>query len=74
MNESLDWHGVAMVEFWIDSRDGKPKLMEINPRFWGTDYDVLSLRDPMPALGAILEGMKSMTSKERRSHAFDRGW
>ena len=140
--EALDWHGVAMVEFRIDSRDGKPKLMEINPRFWGslplaiyagvdfpyllykmamdgdvepvfeyktgvkvrwlllgdilwylglgvqnklkelpaflrfwgTGYDVLSLRDPMPALGAIIEGLKSMTSKERRSHAFDRGW
>jgi len=140
--EALDWHGVAMVEFRVDQRDGKPKLMEINPRFWGSlqlaissgvdfpyllykmvmdgdvepvfeyktgvkvrwlllgdilwflgiqnsnklkalpeflkfrgmGYDVLSFRDPMPALGAILEGMKSMTLKERRKHAFDRGW
>jgi len=131
-----------MVEFRIDPRDGKPKLMEINPRFWGSlqlaiysgvdfpyllykmaidgdvepvfeyktgikvrwlllgdilrflgiqnsnklkalpeflkfrgmGYDVLSLRDPMPALGAVLEGLKSMTLKERRNHAFDRGW
>ena len=140
--EALDWHGVAMVEFRVDQRDGKPKLMEINPRFWGSlqlaissgvdfpyllykmamdgdvepvfeyktgvkvrwlllgdilwflgiqnsnklkalpeflkfrgmRYDVLSFRDPMPALGAILEGIKSMTLKERRNHAFDRGW
>lgn len=32
----LDWQGVAMVEFRIDGRDGEPKLMEINPRFWGS--------------------------------------
>ena len=138
--EELNWHGVAMVEFRVDPRDGKPKLMEINPRFWGslqlaiysgvdfphllykmaidgdvehvfeyktgvkarwlllgdilwflgasnklkalpeflkfrgTGYDVLSFSDPMPALGAILEGLKSLTLKERRNHAFDRGW
>jgi len=33
---ALGWYGVAMVEFRIDSRDKKPKLMEINPRFWGS--------------------------------------
>ena len=32
----LGWQGVAMVEFRIDPRDGIPKLMEINPRFWGS--------------------------------------
>ena len=25
-----------MVEFKVDPRDNKPKLMEINPRFWGS--------------------------------------
>ena len=138
--KALDWHGVAMVEFRVDPRDGEPKLMEINPRFWGSlqlaiysgvdfpyllykmaidgdvepmfeyktgvkvrwlllgdilwflgasnklkalpeflkfrgmGYDVLSLSDPMPAFGVILEGLKSLMLKERRSHAFDRGW
>lgn len=33
---SLSWHGVAMVEFKQDERDGLPKLMEINGRFWGS--------------------------------------
>jgi predicted ATP-grasp superfamily ATP-dependent carboligase len=33
---ALQWFGVAMVEFKIDPRDGRPKLMEINPRFWGS--------------------------------------
>jgi predicted ATP-grasp superfamily ATP-dependent carboligase len=32
----LNWYGVAMVEFKVDPRDGKSKLMEINPRFWGS--------------------------------------
>jgi predicted ATP-grasp superfamily ATP-dependent carboligase len=32
----LDWVGVGMVEFKVDPRDGIPKLMEINPRFWGS--------------------------------------
>jgi len=34
--KKLDWFGVAMVEFKLDPRDGIPKLMEINPRFWGS--------------------------------------
>jgi predicted ATP-grasp superfamily ATP-dependent carboligase len=32
----LRWHGPAQVEFKVDARDGTPKLMEINGRFWGT--------------------------------------
>ena len=34
--KGLRWNGVAMVEFKIDKRDNLPKLMEINPRFWGS--------------------------------------
>lgn len=34
--KAMKWEGVAMVEFRTDPRDGKPKLMEINPRFWGS--------------------------------------
>ncbi len=34
--ESLQWHGVAMVELKKDNRDGIFKLMEINPKFWGS--------------------------------------
>ncbi len=33
---ALNWNGVAMVEYKIDQRDGLPKLMEINGRFWGS--------------------------------------
>ncbi len=34
--KALDWVGVAMVEFKVDPRDGEPKLLEVNPRFWGS--------------------------------------
>ena len=34
--QHLKWFGVAMVEFKTDPRDGLPRLMEINPRFWGS--------------------------------------
>lgn len=36
MLDALHWHGVAMVEFRRDSRDGEYKLMEVNPKFWGS--------------------------------------
>lgn len=32
----LQWRGIAMVEWKIHPADGKPRLMEINPRFWGS--------------------------------------
>lgn len=34
--KALDWHGIAEIEFRLDPRDNVPKLMEINPRFWGS--------------------------------------
>ncbi|NDY43511.1 ATP-grasp domain-containing protein [Dissulfurirhabdus thermomarina] len=32
----LDFTGVAMVEFKVDPRDGRPVILEVNPRFWGS--------------------------------------
>ncbi|MGC9435721.1 MAG: ATP-grasp domain-containing protein [Methanomicrobiales archaeon] len=34
--DSLNWHGVAMVEFKKDEKTGNFVLMEINPKFWGS--------------------------------------
>jgi len=34
--KAIQWSGVAMVEFKIDPRDDQPKLMEVNPRWWGS--------------------------------------
>jgi predicted ATP-grasp superfamily ATP-dependent carboligase len=32
----LPWRGIVELEFMIDPRDGLPKFMEINPRFWNS--------------------------------------
>lgn len=32
--ESLDWHGVACIEYMEDANTGEFKLTEINPRMW----------------------------------------
>jgi predicted ATP-grasp superfamily ATP-dependent carboligase len=34
--ESLDWQGPAQVEFKRDARDGRWRLIEVNPKLWGT--------------------------------------
>lgn len=34
--EALSWRGVAMVEWKRHPHTGKPALIEINPRFWGS--------------------------------------
>ncbi len=34
--EGLNWQGVAMVEFKKDIINGTYKLMEINPKYWGS--------------------------------------
>ena len=32
--EALGYHGIAQTEFRFDERDGRLKLMEVNPRLW----------------------------------------
>jgi predicted ATP-grasp superfamily ATP-dependent carboligase len=56
--KALNWHGAAMVEFKKDSRDGTYKLMEINPKFWGSlDLSIASGVDfPYLAVLMALEG------------------
>jgi predicted ATP-grasp superfamily ATP-dependent carboligase len=34
--KSLRWSGVAMVEFRIDKNTGQPRVLEVNPRLWGS--------------------------------------
>ena len=34
--QRVKWHGVAMVEFKVDTATERPLLMEINGRFWGS--------------------------------------
>jgi predicted ATP-grasp superfamily ATP-dependent carboligase len=68
---ALGWHGVAMAEFKRDDRDGEYKLIEINPKFWGSlDLAVaagvdfpwlasrLALGDDLPAVSEYEVGLR----------------
>lgn len=68
----LNWSGVAMAEFKWDRRDNRPKLIEINPRFWGSlqlaissgvDFPLLLFRlavgEPIQAPTHYTIGLKS---------------
>lgn len=68
----LRWNGIAMVEFKRDARDGIPKLMEINGRFWGSlqlaidagvDFPGLLIRmlddNAVPAVTGYRTGVRS---------------
>lgn len=47
---SIHWFGVAMVEFKVDPRDGVPKLMEVNPKLWGSISLAIASGVDFPAL------------------------
>lgn len=59
---TIGFHGVAMVEFKLDAEENRPKLIEVNARFWGSlnlairagvDFPFLLYR---LALGESVEG------------------
>ncbi len=47
--DSAQWHGVAMVEFRVDE-EGRPWLMEVNTRFWGSLQLAVDAGVDFPAL------------------------
>lgn len=55
--DEIGWQGVAMVEFKRDLRDGAPKLMEINGRFWGSLQLAIDAGVDFPAL--LLETVRA---------------
>lgn len=58
----LRWHGVAMAEFKVDERDGLPRLMEINGRFWGSLQLAVDAGVDFPSiLVALAEGRVPVT-------------
>jgi len=36
--DRVQWNGVMLMDFKIDDHSGEPKLLEVNPRFWGTTW------------------------------------
>lgn len=48
--KSLNLWGISELDFVIDERDEKPKLLEINPRFWGSVQCAISAGVDFPVL------------------------
>jgi len=66
--KSLNFVGIADIDLVIDARDNQPKLMEINPRFWGSLQAAINAGVDFPSLlnTMLLEGdiEKSLSYKK----------
>jgi predicted ATP-grasp superfamily ATP-dependent carboligase len=65
--DHLNWHGPAMVETKLDPRDNQYKLIEINPKFWGTlDLSIqCGVNFPEIALEIALNGKPRQTIEDK---------
>jgi predicted ATP-grasp superfamily ATP-dependent carboligase len=76
---SLRWSGPAMIEFKRDPRDGRYKLIELNPKFWGTLDLSLKVGIDFPglavdlALGRTVERDRPYPEGVRYVFLFERG-
>lgn len=46
--EKIKWDGILEFDFKLDSRDGVAKLLEINPKIWGTTWLTVQAGFNMP--------------------------
>ncbi len=61
---------------WFASASDRRAHARSYLRFIGRDitYAILSFRDPLPAIGAVLQSFRFLSSKEKRRFTFRRGW
>ena len=64
--DSLNWHGVAMVEFKRQRLSGELYLMEVNPKFWGS-HD-LAIASGIDFSKAIIDLSKNTISGDCRNY------
>lgn len=65
--EGMKWNGIAMVEFKLDSA-GRPRLMELNPKFWGTLDLSIQAGVNFPLLACLMvTGQEVLPSRYRRN-------
>lgn len=62
--KQLNWSGFVMIEFLFDKRDGLYKLIEINPRLWGSI--MLSEFCGANFLSNYIKGSMGQTIKEKK--------
>tara|TARA_Y100001970_G_scaffold291758_1_gene430191 strand:+ start:1037 stop:2194 length:1158 start_codon:yes stop_codon:yes gene_type:complete len=59
---------------WLITHPFKIKALKEFFKFKGQKFDIFDPSDPLPVIGTLIEGISSLTKKERRQHAFGRGW
>ena len=83
---ALDFHGISQVEMMRDPRDGRYKLLEVNPRLWqwhslaaacGVDLPWIAYRDlvgdPLPPVRMHGDGKRwAITLMAGSGHAIER--
>jgi predicted ATP-grasp superfamily ATP-dependent carboligase len=70
--DALQWHGVAMAEFRFDTRHRTFKLIEVNPKFWGSLELALAAGADFPGDLCKMTGGKTLqfTGEYNRSLRF----
>ena len=73
--EQFRWRGVAMIEYKVDANTGRPFLMEVNGRFWGSLQLAIDAGVDFPRLLAALAlGDAAATPTEYRVGVRSRWW
>jgi predicted ATP-grasp superfamily ATP-dependent carboligase len=73
--DELEWQGVAMLEYKIDSATGTPYLLEINGRFWGSLQLAVDAGVDFPALlVALALGERPIPVTRYRTGIRSRWW
>jgi len=71
--DSLEWHGVAMVEFKLTD-EGEPVLMEVNPKFWGSTDLCIEAGVNMPELLTTIAKGEDVVYSEKYKFPFRYHW
>lgn len=66
--DELRWEGVGMVEYKVQASTGRPYLMEVNPRFWGSLQLAIDAGVDFPAIlvaAALGEAPREISTARR---------
>ena len=65
---ALNWNGPIEMEFKLDARDGKFKLIEINPRFWASLDSAIRCSVNFPAIAVDLALGREVDPVDEHEH------
>lgn len=72
--DAMNWHGVAMVEFRYEPSESKFKLLEVNPKFWGSLDLALAAGVDFPRYLCEMATGKDLSFAQDYSHPLRYHW